>query len=1590
MELGRIKLEIPDPLDDLFPSKRGRLIIERFHEILDKYGFDFELPTPIVVRDSGCEQLVVVVYELNSPPSLLLATILCFFGSLRKTQLSFYFYPTLIIHSPKYFSTKIISCHKCVPLNAVYFGNIQGGVFFNHWEISYGKMSSNNKGGGKSCRKRNGCILADFLYDQSEILNIRFENRETMSSSRSFEQHFSDKKCYGIAYYEIGIRLPFIRRIVVDCTAPATNDENYKRIYFELNCPVIVRRGFRSLNERKDGMKRVRWRTICRGRTANDVPHDLAIADSPIFAVEFESLQLVTLYEILSRFRMRSGVGIEFASYPMVDVLYHIDNCPYSRWTRDNSCVNAATSPEETIFKKFLAKAVREEDVSYDRSKYKDRPEWVKDIVKERKFSLTYLIECLISRGAVVKDQLLLDVATWRDFLTVVSCCYLRNREVCLSALERIITMIDGKKRLGSVTLTLLNEFEEECKQGITSELSPEENKFGYRKVRKLVITPTRIIYVVPETLMANRVLRGYDHDGTRVLRVSFRDDDNQPMRSFKTSEYLIKTTLRNAMIKGIEIAGRNFGYLGNSNSQMRDGGAYFMEKYSYRQWLEYKNQHGELPPPTWQPKIDHVRLSLGSFKRMENIYKLMARLGQCFTQSKESNVVFERSEYCVIPDVVGGCNKAGDSYIFSDGVGMMSKGFAQQIAADMMLGKCLPSCFQFRFRGMKGVLAVNPLLDDVASWAVNNGLSKEDHFFGSWVLKMVFRESQVKFLTDRGEKESIEIVKYSGPSAVALNKPLISILDQVSEMQSHECHIRVTNRIEQLAEEHLRSLARSLLYEKECRNTLKELPLRIHIDRLSVVAGFSLSTEPFFRSLVKAKANYFIVKHMRRQQFPIPNDKARTMFGVFDETGQLQYGQVFVQYTVHINLRNPPISASRKVLTGKIMLTKSPSLVAGDVRIFDAIDVPDLHHFCDVIVFPQHGPRPHPDEMAGSDLDGDEYAVIWDEELMLEKSEEAFDYTAEKAEQKPINKETMSEEMVDFYTNYIIQDSIGVIANSFQFQSDLYGVKSEICGALARKYSQAVDFPKTGRAPSPLTRDWSADGKPPEKHERQPDYHFTNDFRFPSYRSERLLGSVYRNIRALDDVRKMSQDEGWPALECDEYIVVDGWTDALELANYELSRYNGRLRVIMEHYSIKSEAEVFSGCFLEIRHRISDRDQDDMSFFTTNDIIEMKITELFRSFREEFFEEFGGWTNCLEQVSNPYEVLGNVLNHHTNNPSLRMQKKAVAYYRACYELAKKSGELLLSFAWLAYDVLAVVKQRNIVKDENYCPSTFPLFEILSSQLDIYYKQNEEKLSIFVQYVAMNSHLRRYIQCYPGLDRILFVVAMWAVRNRLVVGCLHFEHLCILLVLFATGRIAGSMNIFQPLLDVLDGAEIEGNEPIAPTSEQYVHMLVSFYEYLASREFRKLPHLSFTSLGCSSIFLRGQWLPIHEAAVRTYYNLVFNMQFGELTDMEHIDPSRDISSQEWDPFVVELPEDINEQLMKLRIVEKTGVTDLSIRRRSGAKSGAWFTVSARGTVHSLCELRDLLTAKSLIKTSARGREISALLPQLVYENIMSR
>ncbi|KAJ1371808.1 hypothetical protein KIN20_033830 [Parelaphostrongylus tenuis] len=474
----------------------------------------------------------------------------------------------------------------------------------------------------------------------------------------------------------------------------------------------------------------------------------------------------------------------------------------------------------------FIRETIRKTDVSLTER-------YVSDVVRERRFSLIYLIECLISRGAITKDQLLLDKATWITFLKLINYCYLQSREACLCAFERLITMIDERKRIASIITAYIHEYDVQRSYGAKATLSWQEIKDGYRKVRKLVITQTRVIYAVPETIMANRALR--------------KDDDNLTMRANRTSARLIRMTLKKYLMYGVLVAGRDFGYLGSSNSQMRDSGAYFLEKYSRAQRIEYNRIYGRNPPVTWQPKIDTARETLGRFTQIEGIPKLMARLGQCFTQTRKVDAPVRRENYITAYDCIGGTNGQGKEYTFTDGIGMISKTLAIDIAKEMQLDYCVPSCYQFRFRGMKGVVVVEPALDEVSSWAEKFNIKRPDTKFGSWDIKLVFRPSQIKFKAMRTATDSLEVVKYSSPVAVSLNKPFICILDQVSEMQSYECHSRVTNRIEELVDIQLRGLARTILREHDCRNKLKELPRRIVIDTLALITGFQLSTEPFF-----------------------------------------------------------------------------------------------------------------------------------------------------------------------------------------------------------------------------------------------------------------------------------------------------------------------------------------------------------------------------------------------------------------------------------------------------------------------------------------------------------------------------------------------------------------------------------------------------------------------------------------------------------------------------------------------------------------------------------------------------------------------
>ncbi|KAL3189733.1 hypothetical protein MRX96_021198 [Rhipicephalus microplus] len=177
--------------------------------------------------------------------------------------------------------------------------------------------------------------------------------------------------------------------------------------------------------------------------------------------------------------------------------------------------------------------------------------------------------------------------------------------------------------------------------------------------------------------------------------------------------------------------------------------------------------------------------------------------------------------------------------------------------------------------------------------------------------------------------------------------------------------------------------------------------------------AGFQLTLNPFFRSLLLAVYRNAVAGLRYKTCIALPVDRARNMLGVVDTTNKLRYGEAFVQSTEmrspHVQHKGPP---KKTVITSTVLVTKCPFLHPGDVRKIPAVDVPELHHVIECIVVPAHGPRPHPDkwpvslrfmtanfnlaisrfhsiilikpEETGSDLDGDEYVVIWEKRLFF------------------------------------------------------------------------------------------------------------------------------------------------------------------------------------------------------------------------------------------------------------------------------------------------------------------------------------------------------------------------------------------------------------------------------------------------------------------------------------------------------------------------------------------------------------------------------------------------------------------------------
>ncbi|XP_075527685.1 uncharacterized protein LOC142559884 [Dermacentor variabilis] len=637
-------------------------------------------------------------------------------------------------------------------------------------------------------------------------------------------------------------------------------------------------------------------------------------------------------------------------------------------------------------------------------------------IMPKLKFRCCYALNALIQRSDDIIVQLMLLENCERDTLLRDLESYASHNE---GALEEVLFNI-GSALENHCNITFAAVLPELFKKCCKTYL-PTNVPRGSCLVRRLFVTPSRIFFLPPALHAENRVIRRFDTD--YALRVSFRDDHfellSHTLGSHGERLEMLDEVVGGFLRNGITIGDRHFKLLASSVSQLRDHGV----------WLYANDCHGN--------SVESIRAWMGDFSAIPSVAKKIARMGQCFSTTEESVIVPLHDEIMQdAPDIEGGVHPiSGKPYVFSDGIGMISESLMKKthwlygptctartspdrsnvqqqsnlrpplceyfIKNMTNISACLrrrplllrlyraewlftaslqnkvcesskqktvcakldmvqvPSAIQIRYAGYKGMLCTN------------NALQGD---------KLILRKSMNKFACVTSA--SIEVIKVSAPSHVFLNRPLITILEQLSVPRRVFLHLQ-QNMLLQLCDAFVNDDA-ALRVLGTYTNT--SLPFtKLHVN------GMSLSQEPFTRSMILIVYESMIAGLKEKSRIAIPPEKGRNMLGVLDETATLEYGQVFVQFThMGVDLHNEAPnsgdcnSGSTQVLTGTVLVTKCPCLHPGDVRKFEAVDVPALHHIRDCIVFPAKGSRPHPNEMAGSDLDGDEYIVIWEPDLFF------------------------------------------------------------------------------------------------------------------------------------------------------------------------------------------------------------------------------------------------------------------------------------------------------------------------------------------------------------------------------------------------------------------------------------------------------------------------------------------------------------------------------------------------------------------------------------------------------------------------------
>ncbi|PWN43312.1 RdRP-domain-containing protein [Ceraceosorus guamensis] len=533
-----------------------------------------------------------------------------------------------------------------------------------------------------------------------------------------------------------------------------------------------------------------------------------------------------------------------------------------------------------------------------------------------------------------------------------------------------------------------------------------------------------------------NRIVRQFVGCDVHFLRLQMVDEGASTrlrMRIEGVNSDALKWIFRNALEKGLDVAGRSWRYLAFSNSSLKEGTCWMVHRFSY---------------DSKKVTADSIRNNIGDLAFIRCPARYAARMGQAFT-STMFTIPVKRSNVVLIDDI----ERKG--HCFTDGVGTISSDLAEQIRGKIISARggrrsqySPASVFQIRLGGAKGMVTLDTELPP-------------GH--------VRLRPSMVKFEKSASQADDehvyLEIANApDGPLPMFLNRPMVMMLETLGVPK---------DRFMELLSEavsHLRYSATNLTLTAQVYRLYNAHPpggAAALFDALRRIGIDTLDGEkvPFLYDAHRA-FQAFVTRHMKyRTRIPVL-EGCYTLYGVADETGWLEEGQVYASVEVFDGPRDGIVRPRNIVLRGKCLLGRSPMLHPGDVQYAEAVLPPrgsKLNALRNCIVFSTKGKRDLPSKLSGGDLDGDLFNVIQHPSLLTVKTQEPAKYP--RVVPRNLDRECTVADMIEFFVDFLFSDRLGLVATRHLILADAspYGVFDRDCVKLAHMHSTAVDFPKTG-----------------------------------------------------------------------------------------------------------------------------------------------------------------------------------------------------------------------------------------------------------------------------------------------------------------------------------------------------------------------------------------------------------------------------------------------------------------------------------------------------------------------------------------------